>query len=77
MRAAAKVYAALGVPDRIGFTQAAASSHCAFPSAQTSHVEAFVDKFLLDKSTTNTAIVKTPYTTDLTKWLTWATPQLK
>jgi hypothetical protein len=77
MRAATEVYKALGVPDRIGFTQATASSHCAFPNAQTADVAAFVDKFLLGKSTTNTAIAKTPYTTDLTKWVTWATPQLK
>jgi hypothetical protein len=36
-----------------------------------------VDKFLLGKTTTNTAIAKTPYNTDLTKWITWTTPQLK
>jgi hypothetical protein len=77
MRAAAEVYKALGIPDRIGFTQAAASSHCAFPSSQTEDVAAFVDKFLLGKTSANTAIAKTPYTTDLTKWVTWATPTLK
>jgi len=64
-------------PDRIGFTQAAASSHCAFPSGQTADVAAFVDKFLLGKTSANTTIAKTPYTTDLTKWVTWTTPQLK
>ncbi len=77
MKAATEVYKALGIPDRIGFTQTAATSHCAFPTSQTADVGAFVDKFLLGKTTTNTAIAKTPYNTDLTKWITWTTPQLK
>ena len=46
MKAATEVYKALGVPDRIGFTQAGASAHCSFPSSQTADVQAFVDKFL-------------------------------
>jgi hypothetical protein len=77
MRAAAEVYKALGIPDRIGFTQTAASGHCVFPSSQTADVEAFVDKFLLGKTSANTAIAKSPYNTDLSKWVTWATPALK
>lgn len=77
MRAAAEVYKALGIPDRIGFTQAAASAHCSFPSSQTEDVAAFVDKFLLGKTSANTAIAKTPYNTDLSKWVTWSTPTLK
>jgi len=76
MRAAAEVYKALGIPDRIGFTQTAASGHCVFPSGQTADVGAFVDKFLLGKSA-DTAIAKGPYNTDLTKWVTWTTPQLQ
>jgi hypothetical protein len=76
MKAAAEVYKALGIPDRIGFSQTAASSHCAFPTAQTTDVGAFVDKFLLGKTGADTAIAKTPYTTDLKKWVTWTTPQL-
>ena len=31
MKAATEVYKALGIPDRIGFTQAAASDHCVVP----------------------------------------------
>jgi hypothetical protein len=77
MKAASEVYKALGIPDRIGFTQAAASSHCVFPSSQTADVEAFVDKFLLGKTSANTAIAKTPYTTNLSTWVTWTTPTLK
>jgi hypothetical protein len=77
MKAAAEVYKALGIPDRIGFTQTAASSHCAFPSSQTEDVAAFVDKFLVGKTSANTAIAKTPYNTDLKKWITWTTPTLQ
>jgi hypothetical protein len=77
MKAATEVYKALGIADRIGFTQTMASSHCAFPSSQTADVQAFVDRFLLGKTSANTAIAKSPYTTDLKKWITWTTPELK
>ena len=76
MKAATELFKALGIPDRIGFTQTAASAHCAFPSSQTADVAAFVDKFLLGKTSTDTAIAKTPYNTDLARWITWTTPQL-
>ena len=76
MKAATKVYEALGVPDRIGYTQAQASGHCQFPSSQKADVEAYVDKFLLGKAA-NTPIAKTSYNTDMTKWITWDTPKLK
>jgi hypothetical protein len=75
MKAAIEVYKALGIPGRIGFTQAPASGHCQFPSSQTADVQAFVDKFLSGKSA-DTAIAKTPYNTDLKKWIPWATPTL-
>jgi dienelactone hydrolase len=77
MKAAAEVYEALGIPDRIGFTQTAASNHCSFPSSQTADVQAFVDKFLRGMTSANTAIAKSPYSTDLTKWITWTTPELE
>lgn len=77
MKAASEVYKALGIADRIGFTQTMATAHCAFPTSQTDDVAAFVDKFLLGKTTANTAIAKSPYNTDLTRWITWSTPQLQ
>jgi hypothetical protein len=36
-----------------------------------------LDKFLRGKTSANTAIAKTSYTTDMSKWITWATPQLQ
>jgi hypothetical protein len=78
MRAATEVWKALGVPDRIGYTQAQASAHCSFPaSVQSPDVQAFIDKFLLNKTTANTAVARDSYHTDLTKWVTWTTPTLQ
>jgi len=77
MRAATEVYKALGVPDRIGFSQAQASAHCSFPALQSPDVQAFVNKFLLNQTNANTAVARDSYHTDLTKWVTWATPQLQ
>jgi hypothetical protein len=77
MKAATEVYKALGIPDRIGFTQAQASAHCSFPSSQTADVQAFVDKFLGGVASANTNIAKSSYSTDLTKWITWTTPTLQ
>jgi hypothetical protein len=76
MKAASQVYQALGIPDRVGFSQVGGHSHCAFPSSQTPDVQAFVDKFLKSNTSANTNIAKSPYTTDLTSWITWTTPQL-
>ena len=77
MKAAGEVYKALGVPDRIGYSQNATGTHCAFPSVQAADVGAFVDKFLLGKTSTDTNVAKSPYKTDLSKWITWTTPTLK
>ncbi|MFZ5893581.1 MAG: alpha/beta hydrolase family protein [Myxococcota bacterium] len=76
MKAAAEVYKALGIADRVGYTQTAASGHCVFPGAQTADVSAFVDKFLLGKTATSTAIAKSPYNTDMSRWISWTTPAL-
>lgn len=77
MRAAGEVYKALGIADRIGYSQNATGTHCAFPSVQAADVGAFVDKFLVGKTNTDTAVAKTPYKADLSKWYTWTTPTLK
>jgi len=77
MKAATEVYKALGIPDRIGFSQVGGHAHCAFPTSQTDDVGAFVDKFLLGKASADTTIAKSPYTTDLTPWIAFSTPQLQ
>jgi hypothetical protein len=78
MRAAKEVYKALGIPDRLGFTQTQAPAHCSFPtSVQGPEVQAFVNKFLLDQASANTNVARDAYDTDLTKWVTWSTPTLQ
>ncbi len=77
MKAAAEVYAALGVPDRIGFSQAPAAGHCVFPSSQSADVEAFVRRFLLGDESVDTNIMKDAYATDMSRWITWDTPTLQ
>jgi len=78
MKAAAKVYEALGVPERIGFSQAAAAGHCQFPSSQTEDVAAFVERFLLgDDSVDTSSATKDSYDTDMSRWAPWETPDLQ
>jgi hypothetical protein len=44
---------------------------------QSPDVQAFVNKFLLNQQNANTAVARDSYHTDLTKWVTWSTPQLQ
>jgi hypothetical protein len=76
-KAAAEVWKALGVPDRIGFSILGGHPHCRLPEAQVPEVVAFVEKFLLGKEAVNTEVARTPFNTDLTPWITWSTPTLK
>ena len=77
MRAAKEVYKALGIADRLGYTQAMASAHCSFPtSVQGPDVQAFVNKFLLNQTSANTNVARDSYNTNLSTWVTWMTPTL-
>jgi hypothetical protein len=73
--AASEVWKALGIPDRVGYTIPHAGGHCSFASTETADVASFVDRFMLGKTGTN--VQKSPYTPDMTKWVTWETPDLK
>jgi hypothetical protein len=70
------VYIALGIADRFGFSLIGGHSHCSILSNQIPELNAFVNKFLLGKDTTNTNIATTPYTTDMSIWFPWTTPTL-
>ena len=76
-----RIYDALGIPDRFGYSIVGGHLHCAVPSSQTPEIEAFVDKFLLGNDTVNTSnIADNPYTGDstisLSPWITWTNPTL-
>ncbi len=74
--AAKKVWEALGVPDRFGYSILAGHSHCAIPNSQLPDVLAFIDKFLLGQDDANTNVATSPYTTNLEPWITWTVPTL-
>lgn len=75
-KATKEVYKALGIPDRFGYSLVGGHGHCAVPNSQIPEIEAFVEKFLLGNENVDTNVETTPYTTDLSKWITWDTPIL-
>jgi hypothetical protein len=76
--AAHLIWEALGVPDRMGFSQVGNHNHCAFPSSQKPELSAFVQKYLLNGAA-DTTIFKTDgsFTFDKSKWVDWAVPSLQ
>ena len=76
--AAKEVWTALGVPDRIGVTEANVP-HCSWSPSYTPDLEAYVDKFLLGKADgAPTEFLRSKFTDlDTKKWMPWTTPELK
>jgi hypothetical protein len=74
--AAKKVWEALGIPDRFGYSIVGNHGHCYIPPEQLPDVLAFVDKFLLGNDTVNTNIAVSPYSTNLDPWIPWTIPTL-
>lgn len=71
-RAAHEVWKAFGIADRFGFSIVAGHPHCRLPDRQRPEVEAFVDRFLLDDKTANTAVTTHPFAaTDHARWTDW------
>ncbi|MEJ2354425.1 MAG: T9SS type A sorting domain-containing protein, partial [candidate division WOR-3 bacterium] len=76
-KAAHEVWKAFGVPDRFGFSKVGHPDHCVLPESQRPEVIAFVEKFLLGNTSTNTNIEISPYDPDLSPWIPWDTPELE
>jgi hypothetical protein len=76
--AALEVWKALGVPDRMGAVEENIG-HCQWHQGFTPALEAYLDKFLLDKSDgASTEVLRSKYTeVDRAKWIPWSTPELK
>jgi len=55
INAAKKVWTKFGIADRIGYSIRGGHPHCQLPKEQYPEVEAFIDKFLLDKKDVNTS----------------------
>ncbi len=74
--AASSAWFALRASDRFGFSKVGGHAHCQLPDVQRPDVIAFVQKFLLGDSTANTTISTSPWSTDLTPWITWTFKRL-
>lgn len=77
MKAAAKVWEAMGVPERIGFSQVNAGGHCNMTGEQRADMETFVRRYLLGDESVDTNIRKDAYPgTDMGIWAPWDVPDL-
>ena len=70
-RAAHEVWKAFGIADRFAFSIVPGHGHCRLPDSQRPEVEAFVDKFLLGKSSANTNVTISPFESDYHRWIDW------
>lgn len=77
-KACQQVYAALGIPERFGYSIIGGHMHCMVPDSQVGEIGAFVDKFLLGNGSANTSNIGDDpgYTVNLAQWITWSNPTL-
>lgn len=70
--AAHKVWEKFGVPERMGWSFQDGHGHCALPESQWPELEAFVDRFMLEKEVC-TDVQKAPMFEDVEpeKWINW------
>ncbi len=76
-KAAHEVWKAFGVPARFGFSKIGHPDHCVLPDIQEAELIAFVEKFLLGNTSTNTNVEISPYNPDLIPWIPWDVPELE
>jgi hypothetical protein len=74
-----KIWEALGIPDKMGYSSDGTHGHCAFPSAQQPEVTAYVQKFLVGGGTGNTNVMKTDggVIYNESQWVNWSVPALQ
>jgi hypothetical protein len=70
MRAARKIYAALGVPTNMGFSMKGGNNHCSFNSGHNQYLTAYISYFL-QGGTTAPPAVEEGSTVDMGKWAPW------
>ncbi len=73
--AARRIWTALGVPNRVGATEENVN-HCSWHDGFTPDLEAYVDKFLLEKDV-DTDILRSKFSIDEATWIPWETPTLQ
>ena len=74
-----KIWQALGVSDKMGYSSVGHSDHCGFPSVQQPEVTAYVQKFLVGGGTGNTNVMKctSGVTYNESQWVNWTVPNLQ
>ncbi|HEV2323022.1 MAG TPA: hypothetical protein VGS10_03620 [Terracidiphilus sp.] len=71
-RATQKIYNTFGIGDRFGFYIDGRHRHCSTLPAEAPAIAAFVDKFLLGKTSVNTDVEVNPYPhLDYSRWTAW------
>jgi hypothetical protein len=73
------IWEALGIPDKMGFSQVGDHAHCEWNGSQQPEVTAYVQKFLIQGGTASTTVLKTDggFTLDKAKWIDWTVPVLR
>ena len=73
------IWEAMGIPDKMGFSQVGNHPHCAWPGSQQPEVTAYVQKFLVGGGTGDTNVLKTDggFTLDKATWVDWTVPTLQ
>lgn len=71
-RATQRIYETLGIGDRFGFIIDGGHNHCAVPASQNDPIAAYLDKFLLGDTETDTNVRVHPFGAfDAARWTAW------
>ena len=70
INAAKEVWKTFGIADRVGYSISGGHGHCQLPEAEYPYLEAFIDRFLLDKHDVKTEIANAPKFKDV-DWKSW------
>jgi len=74
-----RIYEALGIPERMAFSQLGDHEHCQLPASQQPLVTAYLQKYLIGGGTENTTVIETDggFVVDEARWVDWSTPALE
>lgn len=73
------IWEAMGIPDKMGFSQLGDHAHCEWNGSQQPEVTAYVEKFLIGGGTADTNVLKSDggFTLDKARWVDWTVPTLR
>ncbi|OCL01728.1 carbohydrate esterase family 15 protein [Glonium stellatum] len=70
------IYKSLGVPDAMGFSLVGGHSHCQFPSAQTTDLDDFIDKYLVTGASSTANVQTSNQNVNTADYIDWTAPTL-